>query len=171
MYDYVNRNPTCQFHPASYTNNPALLAQHPNLVAMNMGLMVDLSGQIASEGLGHRMISGSGGQLDFMIGAYLSKGGKGITLIYSSRQLKDGSLVSSIVPEMPPGTPITVPRTYAHYVVTEYGVADLRYKSRRQRAEALIGIAHPDLRGELRDSLKRNFYVSGGFAQPSPHAA
>ncbi|MGA2939536.1 MAG: acetyl-CoA hydrolase/transferase C-terminal domain-containing protein [Syntrophobacteraceae bacterium] len=171
LYDYVNQNPTCQFHPGSYTNSPALIAQHPNIVAMNMSLMVDLSGQIASEGLGHRMISGSGGQLDFMIGAYHSKGGKSVTLIYSARQLKDGSLVSSIVPEMPPGTPITVPRTYVHYVVTEYGVADLRYKSRRQRAEALINIAHPDLRGELRDSLKRNFYFSGGFAQPSPHAA
>jgi 4-hydroxybutyrate CoA-transferase len=171
MYDYVHQNPVCQFYPASYINNPAIIAQHPNFVAMNMALMVDLSGQIASEGLGHRMISGSGGQLDFTIGAYHSKGGKGIILIYSARQLKDGSLVSSIVPEMPPGTPITVPRTYAHYVVTEYGVADLRYKSRRQRAEALINIAHPDLRGELRDSLKKNFYPSGNFARPSTHAA
>jgi 4-hydroxybutyrate CoA-transferase len=107
------------------------------------------------------MISGSGGQLDFMIGAYRSKGGKGITLLYSSKMLKDGTFVSSIVPELPPGTPITVPRTYAHYVVTEYGIADLRYKSRRQRAEALINIAHPDLRGELRNSLKRNFYFQG----------
>jgi len=149
MYDYTHQNPTCQFYPASYTNSPAVIAQHPNLLAMNMGLLVDLSGQIASEGLGHRMISGSGGQLDFMIGAYLSKGGRGVTLLYSARQSKDGSLLSSIVPEMPPGTPITVPRTYAHYVVTEYGIADLRYKSRRQREEALISIAHPDLRGEL----------------------
>ena len=76
-------------YPCSYTNNPAFVAQHPNMVAMNMSLMVDLSGQIASEGIGHRMISGSGGQLDFMIGSYHSKGGKGITLIYSSRTLKD----------------------------------------------------------------------------------
>lgn len=171
MYHYVHQNPTCRFYPAAYTNSPVLIAQHPNVVAMNMGLMVDLSGQIASEGLGHRMISGSGGQLDFMIGAYHSKGGRGITLIYSARQLKDGRLVSSIVPEMPIGTPITVPRTYAHYVVTEYGVADLRYKSRRQRAEALINIAHPDLRGELRDSVKKNFYLSGDFARPDAHPA
>jgi 4-hydroxybutyrate CoA-transferase len=160
-YDYVHENPSCEFYPCSYTNNPAFIAQHPNLVAMNMALMVDLSGQIASEGIGHRMISGTGGQLDFMIGSYHSKGGKGITLIYSSRTLKDGTFASSIVPELPPGTPITVPRTYAHYVVTEYGIADLRYKSRRQRAEALISIAHPDLRGELRNSLKRNFYFQG----------
>ena len=161
MYDYVHENPSCQMYPGTYTNNPAFIAEHPNMVAMNMALMVDLSGQIASEGIGHRMISGLGGQLDFMIGAYRSKGGKGITLLYSSKMLKDGTFVSSIVPELPPGTPITVPRTYAHYVVTEYGIADLRYKSRRQRAEALINIAHPDLRGELRNSLKRNFYFQG----------
>lgn len=158
LYDYVNENPACEFYPASYTNNPAFIAQHPNMVAINMALMVDFSGQIASEGLGHRMISGTGGQLDFMIGSYYSKGGKGITLVSSSRKMKDGTLVSSIVPELPPGTPVTVPRTLADYVVTEYGIAHLKYKSRRERAEALINIAHPDLRGELRDSLKKNFY-------------
>ncbi len=159
MYDYVRENPSCQFYPVGYTNNPSRIASIPNMVAMNMALMVDLSGQICSEGLGHRMVSGSGGQLDFQFGAFHSKGGKGITLLYSSRTLKDGSLASSIVPELPIGSPVTVPRTYAHYVVTEYGIADLRYKSRRQRAEALINIAHPDLRGMLRNSLKKNFYM------------
>jgi len=161
MYDYVNHNPQCQFHPVGYTNNPMLVAQLPNMVAMNMALMIDFSGQINSEGLGHRMVSGSGGQLDFQIGAFHSKGGRAITLLYAARTLKDGTLVSSIVPELPAGTPITVPRTYAHYVVTEYGVADLRLKSRRQRAEALINIAHPDLRGDLRSALKKNFYYQG----------
>ncbi|MDD5168215.1 MAG: acetyl-CoA hydrolase/transferase C-terminal domain-containing protein [Syntrophales bacterium] len=161
MYDYVHMNPACEFYPASYTNNPGFIAQHPNMVAMNMCLMVDFSGQIASEGLGHRQVSGSGGQLDFMAGAYYSKGGKGISLMYAARQLKDGSLVSAIVPELPEGTPITVPRTYAQYVVTEYGIANLKFKSRRERAEALINIAHPDLRGELRASLRKNFYFNG----------
>ncbi|MGO9138114.1 MAG: acetyl-CoA hydrolase/transferase family protein [Syntrophales bacterium] len=160
MYDHVTDNPNCEFHPVSYTNSPLFIAQHPNLVAMNMALLVDFSGQICSEGLGHRMITGSGGQLDFMIGSYYSKGGRGITLIYSSRTLKNGSLASAIVPEFPPGTPITVPRTFAQYVVTEYGIADLRFKSRRQRAEALINIAHPDLRGELRSAMRKNFYSS-----------
>ena len=159
MYEYVHENPTCEFHPCAYTNSPAFIAQHPNMVAMNMGLLIDLSGQICSEGLGHRMVSGTGGQLDFQIGAYHSKGGRGITLISSSRTLKDGTLVSSILPELPLGSPVTVPRHYADYVVTEYGVAHLRYKSRRQRAEALINIAHPDLRGELREALKQNFYM------------
>lgn len=158
MYEYVNENPACEYYPASYTNNPAFIAQHPNMVAINMALMVDFSGQIASEGLGHRMVSGTGGQLDFQMGSYLSEGGRGITLLTAARTMKDGSLSSSIVPELPMGTPITVPRTYADYIVTEYGIAHIRYKSRRQRAEALIEIAHPDLRGELRNSLKRVFY-------------
>lgn len=159
MYDYVHENPACEFYPCSYTNSPAFIAQHPNMVAMNMGLIIDLSGQICSEGVGHRMVSGTGGQLDFQIGAFHSKGGKGISLMYSSRQSKEGKFVSSIVPELPLGSPVTVPRHYADYVVTEFGIAHLRYKSRRQRAEALINIAHPDVREELRAALNRNFYM------------
>jgi 4-hydroxybutyrate CoA-transferase len=160
MYDYANENRSCGLYPASYTNSPFVIAQHPNMVAMNMALMVDLSGQIASEGVGHRMVSGVGGQLDFMIGSYLSKGGKGVTMIYSARELKDGTLISSIVPDLPAGTPVSVPRSYAQYVVSEYGIVNLRYKSRRERAEALISIAHPDLRGELRQRLRTNFYMT-----------
>lgn len=128
------------------------------MIAMNMALMIDLSGQINSEGVGHTQISGSGGQLDFMIGSYWSAGGKGITLLSSSRTMSDGSLRSSIVPELPLGSPVTVPRTYAQYVVSEYGIANLRYKSRTERAKELISIAHPQLRGELRASMKKNFY-------------
>jgi 4-hydroxybutyrate CoA-transferase len=158
MYDYVKENPACEFYPASYTNNPAFVAQHPNLVAMNMALLVDLSGQIVSEGMGHTQISGSGGQLDFMLGAHWSKGGRGLTLISSARKMKDGSLASAIVPELPAGSPITVPRTYAQYVITEYGIANLRFKTRRERAEELIAVAHPDLRDELRSALRKNFY-------------
>jgi len=160
LYDYINENPSCEFHPCSHTNNPAFIAQHPNIVAINMALLIDFTGNIASEGMGYRMISGTGGQLDFMIGSYYSPGGKGITLISSARKLKDGTFASSIVPELPPFTPVTVPRTFAQYVVTEYGMADLRYKTVRERAEALINIAHPDLRGELRDSMKKKLYMS-----------
>jgi 4-hydroxybutyrate CoA-transferase len=158
MYDFVHMNPICQMYPGSYTNSPMFIAQFPDMVAINMGLMIDFSGQICSEGIGHRMVSGSGGQLDFQIGAFHSKGGRAITVMSSARPAKDGSLISSIVPEMPLGSPITVPRTYSHYVVTEYGIADIRYKSRRQRAEALIEVAHPDLRGELRQAFKKNFF-------------
>ncbi|NPV91375.1 MAG: acetyl-CoA hydrolase/transferase family protein [Firmicutes bacterium] len=158
LYDYARENPAVEFYPGSYTNNPAFIAQHPNMVAINMAMMADFSGQIASEGWGHRQVSGSGGQLDFMIGSYWSTGGRGITLMTAARQMPDGSLSSAIVPDLPPGTPITVPRTFAQYVVTEFGVASLKYKTRRERAEELISIAHPDLRGELRKSLKKVFY-------------
>ncbi|MBC7075964.1 MAG: acetyl-CoA hydrolase, partial [Syntrophomonadaceae bacterium] len=158
MYDYVAENPSCEFYPASYTNNPAFIAQHPNMKAINMAIMVDLTGQIASEGIGDRMVSGTGGQLDFMIGSYWSSGGAGITLVSSARKAADGSLIPSIVPELPAGTPVTVPRHYAHYVVTEYGIANLRFKTVRERAKELISVAHPDLRSELRESLKTKFY-------------
>lgn len=158
MYDYLRENHACELYPASYTNNPIFVAQHPNMVCLNMALMSDFSGQINAEGLGHSQISGTGGQLDFALGAFWSKGGKGITLISAARQMANGELVSSIVPELPPGSPVTVPRTITDYVITEYGVAHLRFKSRRERAAELISIAHPDLRGELRASLKKNFY-------------
>jgi len=158
MYEYVRENPACELHPAAYTNNPTFVGQHPNMKCMNMAIMVDFTGQIASEGIGDRMVSGSGGQLDFMLGSFWSPGGAGMTLVTSARKEADGSLVSSIVPELPLGTPITVPRSYAQYVITEYGIANLRYKSVTERAKALIEIAHPDLRGELKESLKRKFY-------------
>lgn len=158
MYNYIRENPACEIHPASYTNSPAFIAKHPDLVAINSSLMIDLSGQIASEGIGHTQVSGPGGQLDFIIGSYFSRGGRGINLIKSATKQKDGTLSSAIVPELPPGTPVTVPRHYAQYVVTEYGIADLRYKTRRERAEALIAISHPELRNELRVAAQRNFY-------------
>ena len=158
MYDYLNQNHACELYPASYTNDPRFVAQHPNMVCLNMALMADFSGQINAEGLSHSQISGTGGQLDFALGAFWSKGGKGITLISAARQMPNGELVSSIVPELPAGSPVTVPRTIVDYVITEYGVAHLRWKSRRERAAELISIAHPDLRGELRASLKKNFY-------------
>jgi 4-hydroxybutyrate CoA-transferase len=159
LYDFIEENPNCEFYPASYTNNPSFISQHPGMVAINMALMVDFTGQIASEALGFRQISGTGGQLDFMMGVNYSQGGKGITLVTSAREMKDGSLASSIVPELPPGMPVTVPRILADYVVTEYGIAHIRHMTTNQRAEALINIAHPDLRGELRNSMKGRFYM------------
>lgn len=158
LYDYISENPSCQVYPGSYTNDPRFIAQHPNMVAMNTSLMVDFSGQSTCEGVGHTQVSGVGGQLDFLIGAYWSEGGKGINMLSAARTMPDGSLVSNIVPELPPGTPVSVPRTFTNYVITEYGIAKLKYKSRRERAQELIAIAHPDLRGELRNSLKTRFY-------------
>lgn len=157
MYDYVSENPKCEFYPAGYTNNPMFIAQHPNMKTLNMAIFVDLTGQIASEGIGHRMISGPGGQLDFQIGGFMSKGGFAMTVLTSARKQKDGSLASSIVPELPPGTPVTVPRTFADYIITEYGVAKLKDKSLWERAKAMIEIAHPDFREDLSRAMRKNF--------------
>ncbi|MCR4400160.1 MAG: acetyl-CoA hydrolase, partial [Syntrophomonadaceae bacterium] len=162
LYEYISENPSCQIFPASHTNDPRFIAQHPNMVAMNTSLMIDFSGQSTCEGVGHTQVSGVGGQLDFLIGAYWSQGGKGINMLSATRTLADGTLVSNIVPELPPGTPVSVPRTFTNYVITEFGIAKLRYKSRRERAEELISIAHPDLRGELRDALRTRFYPGSG---------
>lgn len=158
LYDYAAENHAVEFHSVTYTNHPITIAKNPNLVAINMGLLIDLTGQVVAEGYGHRHISGTGGQLDFMIGAHWSKGGKGVTLITSARKLADGSLASSIISELPPGSPITVPRHFANYVVTEYGIATLKGKSRRERAKALIAIAHPDFRDELKKQADNAFY-------------
>ncbi|NLN88203.1 MAG: butyryl-CoA:acetate CoA-transferase, partial [Syntrophomonadaceae bacterium] len=126
-----------------------LIAQNPNTVSINACLEVDLYGQISSESIGTRQISGTGGQLDFASGAYLSEGGMSFICCNSSYQDKDGNLRSRIVPTMQPGSIVTVPRSLAHCVVTEYGIADLAGLSTWQRAEALINIAHPQLRDEL----------------------
>lgn len=163
MYEYVRENPVCKFYPVSYTNNPAVIAQIPNMRAINMGLLVDLSGQIVSEGIGHRMISGPGGQLDFQIGTYYSKGGRAMTLVKSARTLKEGRLVSSIVAELPLSSPVTVPRHYADCIITEYGFAHIKNMTRQQRAEALIEIAHPEFRDELRARAKEIFYPKGDW--------
>lgn len=160
LYDYATENPACEMFPSNYTNDPSFIARHPNLIAINSVLMVDFSGQIVSEGIGHTQVSGPGGQLDFMLGAYWSRGGKGVSLLRAARALKDGSLSSAIVPGLEPGSPVTVPRTYADYVISEYGIAHLKYKTRRERALELISIAHPDLRAELKASLKKAFYPS-----------
>lgn len=155
MYDFVANNPGVEVHPASVTNSIPLLMKHDNLIAINGALSVDLTGQIASEGYGHTMVSGSGGQLEFVLAARYSKGGKAINVLRSTRKLPDGTIASNIVAGHDPGTPITVSRNYADYIVTEYGVAFLRYKTRIQRAKALIEIAHPDFRDELKFALDR----------------
>lgn len=158
LYDFLHENPLTQLMPGEYTNNPRFIAQHANVVGLNTGLMVDFTGQNTCESAGHTMISGVGGQLDFMLGSYWSPGGRGVCMLASSRTDAKGNLCSNIVPEMPLGTKISVPASYAQYFITEYGIANVRYLTRRQRALALIEIAHPDLRGELRDALKSRYY-------------
>jgi acyl-CoA hydrolase len=125
------------------------------MVAINSAVMVDLTGQIASESVGPRMTSGTGGQLAFAIGSNLSKGGRNIIALPSTAR---NGAVSRIVPQLPPGTVITTPRTLADIIVTEYGVAKLKGKTQRQRTEELISIAHPDFRSELKEEAKKLFW-------------
>ncbi|WP_459923378.1 acetyl-CoA hydrolase/transferase family protein [Desulfatiferula olefinivorans] len=149
LYDFLDDNPVCASYPVNYINDPRIIALNPKVVAINNALAVDLFSQVASESVGPRHISGTGGQLDFIMGAFYSHGGKGIIALSSTHTDRTGNRKSRIVPTLDPGTIVTVPRSMVHYVATEFGIAQLKGKSTRQRAEALIGIAHPGFRDEL----------------------
>ncbi|MDP2953533.1 MAG: acetyl-CoA hydrolase/transferase C-terminal domain-containing protein [Chloroflexota bacterium] len=153
--DYIHLNPLFELYGSDYILSPRVICQHENMVAINSALALDLTGQIAAESLGPSMISGSGGQLAFAIGAALSPGGRFITVLTSTAR---GGTVSRIVPSLKPGTIITVPRTLADYVVTEYGIAHLRGKTQRERAQELIAVAHPDFRAELKKEAQRLYW-------------
>ena len=147
----MHRNPALEMHPVDFTNDPALAGMNDNLIAINATMQVDLIGQCGSETLGFTPYSGSGGQADFVRAANRSKGGKSFIVLPSTA--KDDS-ISRIVPVLSPGTHVTTSKNDVNYVVSEYGVAQLRGKSAKQRAEALIGIAHPAFRGELREAAR-----------------
>ncbi|CFY10305.1 Acetyl-CoA hydrolase/transferase [Syntrophomonas zehnderi OL-4] len=149
LYNFLDYNPVCASYPVHYCNDPYIIAQNNNVVAINNALEVDLYGQVASEASAGRQISGTGGQLDFIIGAFHSQGGKPIIALSSSVKKSDGSLVSRIKPGLSPGTIVTVPRSITSYVITEYGSFNLKGKSTWERAEGLINIAHPAFRDEL----------------------
>ncbi|HOQ10830.1 MAG TPA: acetyl-CoA hydrolase/transferase C-terminal domain-containing protein [Spirochaetota bacterium] len=146
LYDFLHLNPTCASYPVNYVNDPRIICLNPKVTAINNAVEVDLFTQICSESAGWRHVSGTGGQLDFIFGAFNSTGGKGIISITSTYTDKDGTVKSRIVPTLKPGAIVTVPRSISHYVITEYGVAMFKGKSTWQRAEALINIAHPDFR-------------------------
>lgn len=149
LYDFVDRNPDCITYSVDYMNMPHNIARNPKVVAINSAIEVDLFSQINSESVGTRQISGTGGQVDFLLGAYMSKGGKGIICMTSTYRGPQGQLISRIRPTLSPGTIVTVPRTIANYIATEYGIANVKGKSTWQRAEALVEIAHPDFRDDL----------------------
>lgn len=149
LYDFVDKNTACASYPAEYTNNPAIIAQNDNVISINNALEVDLFSQVASESIGSNHISGTGGQLDFVMGAFNSKGGKSFICLNSTFKDKDGRVHSRIRASISPSTIVTLPRSLAHNIVTEYGIAQLKGKSTWGRAEALINIAHPDFREEL----------------------
>ena len=150
-YDFCNNNPMVEFYGTYYTNSMWNIAAEDNIKAINGSVEIDLLGQIVSESIGDFMISGSGGQCDFAIGAFWSKGGRAINLVPSTTS--DGS-ISRIVPYLKPGSRITVPRNYAGYVVTEYGIADLYGLSEPERAAELIKVAHPKFREELEKNAR-----------------
>ncbi len=149
LYDYVNRNPDVMAAPVDYTNDVRVLAQLDNFISINNAIDMDLFGQVNAESAGLKHISGTGGQLDFVMGAYLSKGGKSFICMSSTVTGKDGTMKSRIVPTLTPGSIATDPRSCVHYIVTEYGMVNLKGLSTWERAEALISIAHPDFREQL----------------------
>lgn len=152
---FIHMNPTFELLSVYNVINPLVIAQHDNMVAVNQAMAVDLTGQITAEGLGGYQHSGPGGQPIFAIGSQMSRNGRYIVLLPSTAR---NGAVSRVMARLPEGTPVTVSRNFADIVVTEYGIAYLRWKNWRERADALIGIAHPDFRAELRREARRMFW-------------
>lgn len=149
LYDYLNNNPECMSAPVDYTNDIRSVSSLDNFMSINNAVDVDLFGQVNAESSGIRHISGAGGQLDFVLGAYLSKGGKSFICCSSTFTTRDGELKSRILPTLNPGSVVTDTRTNVHYLVTEQGKVNLKGLNTWQRAEAIISVAHPQFRDEL----------------------
>ncbi len=149
LYDYIDNNPECFCAAVDYTNDVRVIAQLDNFISINNAVDIDLFGQVNAESAGIRHISGAGGQQDFVLGAYLSEGGKSFMCLSSTFQSKDGTLHSRIRPTLADGSIVTDTRTNTQFVVTEYGMVNLKGCSVWERAEKLISIAHPDFRDEL----------------------
>lgn len=149
LYDYLDHNPACMSTSVDYTNDPFIVAKLDNFISINNAIDCDLFGQVNAESAGVQQISGTGGQLDFVMGAYASRGGKSFICMSSTFQPKNGPLQSRIRATLANGAIATDPRTCAQYIVTEYGKANMKGLSTWQRAEALINIAHPDFRDQL----------------------
>lgn len=151
LYRFVDNNPAFELHPSSYTNDPFVIAQNDNLIAINSALEIDLTGQVCADSIGTAIYSGFGGQLDFIRGAARARGGKPIIALPAAAR---GGELSRIVPTLKPGAGVVTTRGDVHFVVTEFGVAQLYGKSLRQRARALIDIAHPQFRDALTQAAK-----------------
>lgn len=162
LFDFVDNNPIFEFHPNAYTNDPIRIGYNDNMIAINSALQVDLSGQVCSDSLGTYFYSGIGGQVDFLRGASRSKGGKPIIALPSTAK---GGEVSRIAATLTPGSGVVTSRGLIRYVVTEYGVAYLFGKSIRERAKALIEIAHPKFRNELYEYCERTKWLQNPLNQ------
>jgi acyl-CoA hydrolase len=147
LFDFVHDNPLVAFYPCDWTNDTSIIRQNPKVVAINSAIQIDLTGQVCADSIGHRIYSGIGGQMDFIRGAALSPGGKAVIALPSTAS---GGRVSRIVGQLAAGAGVVTTRGHVHWVATEYGVVNLHGKSLRERGEALISIAHPDYRAELR---------------------
>ncbi len=156
LYDYIDNNPFIEFYPTEYVNDVNIIAQHDKMVGINVGLEIDLTGQVCADSLGHRFYSGIGGQVDFIRGAARSRGGKAVIAMPSTA--KNGT-ISRIVPHLTEGAGVVTTRGDVHYVVTEYGTAYLHGKSIRQRVLDLINIAHPKFRKGLIQAAKAKNYI------------
>lgn len=161
LFDFVHDNPQVAFYPCDWTNDTSVIRRNPKVVAINSAIQIDLSGQVCADSIGHEIYSGIGGQMDFMRGAALSVGGKPIIAL-PSRAARGG--VSRIVMQLNAGAGVVTTRGHVHWVVTEYGAVNLHGKSLRERGDALISIAHPDFRADLRRELAqiRHFVPAGG---------
>ncbi len=164
LYEYIHDNPLFEFHPSRYTNDPNIIAKNKRFISINAALTVDLTGQVCSDSLGFNFYSGIGGQVDFVRGSAMSKHGKSIITLPSTT---DDGLKSRIVPFLEKGSGVVVTRGDIHYVVTEFGAAYIHGKSIRERALALINIAHPDFRDELLAAAKEQHYVFQDQILPS----
>ena len=159
LYEFVDNNPIVELHPTEYVNDSYIIAQNDKMVAINSAIEVDLTGQICADSVGTRLYSGTGGQLDFIRGAARSKGGKPIIALPSVTVTSSGQRYSKIVPTLKLGAGVVTTRSDVHFIVTEYGVADLYGKSIRQRARALIEIAHPEMQEDLECAASSLKYI------------
>lgn len=152
LYEFVHNNPDIEMHPVDYVNDPCLIGMHDNMISINSALQVDLMGQVNAEMIGSRQFSAIGGQIDFVRGSSRSKGGKSIIALPSTAS---GGKISRITCLLDQGAAVSTSRNDVHYIVTEYGIANLRGKTLRERANALINIAHPDYQSAIYDEAKR----------------
>jgi 4-hydroxybutyrate CoA-transferase len=159
LYEFVDDNPIIELHPTEYVNDPFVIAQNDRMVSINSAIEVDLTGQVCADSIGPKLYSGVGGQMDFVYGASRSKGGKPIIAMPSTAVMSDGTILSRIVPMLKQGAGVVTTRNHVHYVATEFGIADLYGKTIRQRAEALIAIAHPDFRPDLERQAEELHYL------------
>ncbi|HNN14559.1 MAG TPA: acetyl-CoA hydrolase/transferase C-terminal domain-containing protein [Anaerolineales bacterium] len=159
LYNWVNDNPMVEMHPTEYVNDPFVIAQNDRMVAVNSAIEVDLTGQVCADSIGPKLFSGVGGQLDFIYGASRSKGGVPIIALPSTAIMKDGTPVSKITTMLKQGAGVVTTRNHIRFVVTEFGIADLYGKTIRQRAQALIKVAHPQFREDLERQARELHYL------------